>query len=129
MATKYFTSLTARDLPEIPGVYIFRYRDEVIYVGESRNLRTRVLSHCSGDHVYGVPGVQIAWFATTDHEAVEKELIAALRPRLNNKNWTVLYFWRRAVLGIPDAPDDLVTARLRAVAAVMRQIADESRVS
>jgi DNA polymerase-3 subunit epsilon len=37
------------DLPEAPGVYVFYGENSVLYVGKSANLRTRVLSHFSGD--------------------------------------------------------------------------------
>ena len=38
-------------LPDSPGVYIFYgENDSVLYVGKSVNLRTRVMSHFSGDH-------------------------------------------------------------------------------
>ena len=38
-------------LPDAPGVYIFYGEtDAVLYVGKSVNLRTRVMSHFSGDH-------------------------------------------------------------------------------
>lgn len=39
------------DLPETPGVYLFYGdNDAVLYVGKSVNLRSRVMSHFSGDH-------------------------------------------------------------------------------
>jgi DNA polymerase III subunit epsilon len=42
----------ADDLPEGPGVYRFWGEGEVLlYVGKSKNLRTRVLSHFAADHV------------------------------------------------------------------------------
>ena len=38
-------------LPDVPGVYIFYGdNDVVLYVGKSVNLRTRIMSHFSGDH-------------------------------------------------------------------------------
>ena len=38
-------------LPDTPGVYVFYgENDSVLYVGKSVNLRTRVMSHFSGDH-------------------------------------------------------------------------------
>jgi len=38
-------------LPDAPGVYIFYGdNDAVLYVGKSVNLRTRIMSHFSGDH-------------------------------------------------------------------------------
>jgi DNA polymerase-3 subunit epsilon len=43
-----------RAIPNTPGVYIFYGQDdEVLYVGKSVTLRTRVLSHFSGDHASG----------------------------------------------------------------------------
>jgi DNA polymerase III subunit epsilon len=42
------------ELPEDPGVYLFYGGgDELLYVGKSVNIRARVLSHFSGDHVSG----------------------------------------------------------------------------
>ncbi len=39
------------DLPEGPGVYLFYGENDIpLYVGKSVNLRSRVLSHFSGDH-------------------------------------------------------------------------------
>ncbi|MDH3252484.1 MAG: exonuclease domain-containing protein [Ignavibacteria bacterium] len=42
------------DLPEATGVYLFYGGEgELLYVGKSVNIRARVLSHFSGDHVSG----------------------------------------------------------------------------
>jgi DNA polymerase-3 subunit epsilon len=42
------------DLPEGPGVYLFYGKDhELLYVGKSINIKTRVLSHFAGDHASG----------------------------------------------------------------------------
>ena len=39
------------DIPESPGVYLFYGDNEMpLYVGKSNNIRSRVLSHFSGDH-------------------------------------------------------------------------------
>ena len=115
----------ALSLPVAPGVYVFRYRDEVLYVGESKRLRTRVLQYCdSNGHVYGVPGVHIAWLEDADHKTIEKHLIALLRPRLNGKPWTAVYFWRCAALEISNTPDDPQTAALRTAAEALRAIAN-----
>jgi DNA polymerase III subunit epsilon len=38
------------DLPEVPGVYLFYgQKNELLYVGKSKNIRSRVLGHFSGD--------------------------------------------------------------------------------
>jgi DNA polymerase-3 subunit epsilon len=40
----------ARELPAVPGVYIFRSRDDrILYVGKSKNLRARATSYFYGD--------------------------------------------------------------------------------
>ena len=39
------------ELPETPGIYLFYGdNDALLYVGKSKNIRTRVLSHFAGDH-------------------------------------------------------------------------------
>jgi DNA polymerase-3 subunit epsilon len=39
------------DIPDTPGVYLFYGENQLpIYIGKSINLRTRVMSHFSGDH-------------------------------------------------------------------------------
>jgi len=45
---------TLDEMPDTPGVYIF-YGDKrfTLYVGKSKHLRQRVLSHFSGDHAHG----------------------------------------------------------------------------
>lgn len=48
---QFLDERTIRELPEGPGVYIFYGpEDEVLYVGKSKSIRTRVLSHFSSDH-------------------------------------------------------------------------------
>jgi DNA polymerase III subunit epsilon len=42
------------ELPDGPGVYLFFGENDLpLYIGKSKNLRTRVLSHFSGDHASG----------------------------------------------------------------------------
>jgi DNA polymerase-3 subunit epsilon len=41
----------ADDLPDAPGVYLFRdEHDAILYVGRSRNVRSRVFDHFTGSH-------------------------------------------------------------------------------
>jgi DNA polymerase-3 subunit epsilon len=48
---QFLNDETIKALPEGPGVYIFYGEDnEVLYVGKSKNVRFRVLSHFSNDH-------------------------------------------------------------------------------
>ncbi len=45
----FLDTRTIKNLPEAPGVYLFFGEDnEPLYVGKSRNIKTRVLSHFSG---------------------------------------------------------------------------------
>jgi DNA polymerase-3 subunit epsilon len=47
---QFLNEKSVRALPEGPGIYIFYGpEDEVLYVGKSKNIRYRVLSHFSGD--------------------------------------------------------------------------------
>jgi DNA polymerase-3 subunit epsilon len=44
----------ADDLPETPGVYLFRgEQGALLYVGKSRNIRSRVFDHFAGEHRSG----------------------------------------------------------------------------
>jgi len=48
---QFLNERSIKSLPEGPGVYIFYGpEDEVLYVGKSKNVRYRVLSHFSSDH-------------------------------------------------------------------------------
>lgn len=48
---QFLDEKSVKKLPEAPGVYIFYgEHDEVLYVGKSKSIRTRVLSHFSSDH-------------------------------------------------------------------------------
>lgn len=48
---QFLNDQTIKSLPEGPGVYVFYGEDnEVLYVGKSKNIRFRVLSHFSNDH-------------------------------------------------------------------------------
>jgi DNA polymerase-3 subunit epsilon len=47
----YLPAGLEEDLPEGPGVYLFRGEGgALLYVGKSRNLRSRVLAHFAGEH-------------------------------------------------------------------------------
>jgi DNA polymerase III subunit epsilon len=90
----------ADHLPPAPGVYLFRGRDgRVLYVGKSKNLRSRVKSYFYGDERKKVQNL-LAEVATVDGvrcanelEAivVEARLIGAHEPTYNRRGKT----WRR----------------------------------
>ncbi len=82
-------------LPRLPGVYLFRDRDEqVIYVGKAKNLRTRVRSYFYGDDRRSIAQM-LRDLTTIDHrvcgteleaEITELRLIHANRPRYNRRS-------------------------------------------
>ncbi len=81
-----------KDLPHAPGVYIFYGKDdEVLYVGKSIDIRTRVLSHFSGDHLSGKERVMCEETSYVEHEATSGELSALLRESLLIKELLPLY--------------------------------------
>ncbi len=88
----------ADPLPSAPGVYLFRGRgEEVLYVGTSRDLRSRVLSYFTGAEVRTRVKHMVLQAERVDHvvcatalEARVRELrlIAAHRPRYNRRSRT-----------------------------------------
>ncbi|MGZ4136265.1 MAG: DEDD exonuclease domain-containing protein [Actinomycetota bacterium] len=90
----------ADDLPTAPGVYLFKGRDgRVLYVGKSKNLRSRVKSYFYGDErkqiddllaeTHGVEGVVCG--SELEALVVEARLIRAHEPKYNRRGKT----WRR----------------------------------
>jgi DNA polymerase III subunit epsilon len=82
------------DLPEEPGVYIFHGNDMPLYVGKSRNIRRRVLSHFSNNH-HSTTEMKILQ-QTTNIETIvttgelsalllESELVKKMQPLFNRK--------------------------------------------
>src|SRR4030088_668710 len=94
MATEATDRLTEqrRDLPDQPGVYIFRdAKGRVVYVGKAKSIRKRVASHFSGRTQYGshemmgeVDSVE-AVVVATEAEALlaEQNFIKRYKPRFN----------------------------------------------
>src|SRR2546430_8492913 len=94
MATKVADRLTEqrRNLPDQPGVYIFRDADgRVLYVGKAKSIRKRVASHFSKPSAYGpadfvgeVDSVEPIVVAT-EAEALltEQNFIKRYKPRFN----------------------------------------------
>ncbi|MET3963552.1 DNA polymerase-3 subunit epsilon [Marmoricola sp. OAE513] len=86
----------AEDLPHAPGVYLFRDdRDRVLYVGTSRDLRTRVRSYFTASETRSrmgemvgiatrVEGIECA--TPLEAEVRELRLIAQHKPRYNRKS-------------------------------------------
>lgn len=79
-----------RALPDAPGVYLFRDRDdEVIYVGKAISIRKRVASHFSGGNAEMTRLVERIEFLATESESealiAEQSFIKRYRPRFNIK--------------------------------------------
>lgn len=108
-------------IPDTPGVYLFYgENDVVLYVGKSINLRTRVMSHFSGDHRDGRDmriGQQLRrvdWIETAGELGAlieEARLIKQLAPvynrRLRRTTELCAWHWRAQS---PDIPPRLVSA-------------------
>ena len=79
-----------RSLPDAPGVYLFRDRDdEVIYVGKAISIRKRVASHFSGGNAEMTRLIERIEFLVTESESealiAEQSFIKRYRPRFNIK--------------------------------------------
>lgn len=79
-----------RSLPDDPGVYIFRDRDdEVIYVGKAISIRKRVASHFSGGNAEMTRLIERIEFLVTGNESdaliTEQNFVKRYRPRFNIK--------------------------------------------
>jgi DNA polymerase III subunit epsilon len=81
------------NMPDTPGVYVFYgERRFVLYVGKSKHLRRRVLSHFSGDHARGkelslsLQTTDIEWHCTAGEVGAllkESQLVKQLVPSHN----------------------------------------------
>ena len=73
---------SVKNLPKSSGVYVLSCDDEVLYVGESTNLRKRWASHDYSSFI-GLRGVSLYYMECSDHKEVEKCFIKSLRPSFN----------------------------------------------
>jgi DNA polymerase-3 subunit epsilon len=141
-----------KGLPDTPGVYVFYgENDTVLYVGKSVNLRTRVMSHFSGDHSTSKDMHisrdirRLEWIETAgDFGALIKEaqLVKRLAPlhnrRLRESKEICTYHWNPAdgpeipkLVYCADIEPDLlgdvygIFRTKRAAREALRKIADE----
>lgn len=113
--------LAFNDIPEAPGVYLFYGdNDVVLYVGKSINMRSRVMSHFSGDHRVN-KDMQIAreikridWRQTAGELGallLESRLVKQLAPvhnrQLRRNTQLCAWHWRDTEV---DSPPRLATA-------------------
>jgi DNA polymerase-3 subunit epsilon len=102
------------DLPEGPGVYLFYGENELpLYVGKSKDIRKRVLSHFAADHASAKEMAlaqqvrRIDWIATAGDigaQLREAELIKQLQPLHNRRlrRNEELCAWRLDAAGRPE---------------------------
>lgn len=140
------------DIPETPGVYLFYGDgDTVLYVGKSVNLRSRVMSHFSGDHRVnsdlriGQEVKRVDWKVTAGELGaliLEARLVKELSPihnrQLRRASPLCAWHWSPenmqaapALVGVDDVPDGgfahlhgLFRSRAAAMSA-LREIATE----
>lgn len=75
-----------KDLPHAPGIYIFYgSEDDVLYVGKSVDIKTRVLSHFSADRRTGKERALCESVAHIEYEETSGELSALLLESLRIK--------------------------------------------
>jgi DNA polymerase III subunit epsilon len=80
-----------KKLPEEPGIYYFYNSDlELIYIGKSRNIKNRVLSHFSSNSTAKAIRMR-AQIADISYEITGSELIALLRESAEIKKFKPLY--------------------------------------
>ena len=75
-----------QDLPPIPALYFaLNNQREIVYIGETENLRTRFKSHHRARQM-GVGGYRIHWMEMSDADrraSAERQAIAYFRPLWN----------------------------------------------
>lgn len=79
-------------LPECPAVYYVLWRDKVLYVGSTKNLRKRFLNHHRASAFDVFESVEIAWqemnaaISLRELRACESEAISVSMPILNDES-------------------------------------------
>ena len=125
---------SASDLPKCPGVYVLSCTDEVLYVGESSNLRTRWVGHDYSGFV-GLIGVSLHYIKCKDHKKIEKDFIKCLRPSFNGKRGSYPSVKREAlktgksVEEVKQAWHDEMPDDYRVVLRSLKVISQEMKVS
>ncbi len=79
-------SIKPEDIPELPGVYIFKLRAQVLYVGKAKNLRNRIKTHLVTSPIFVKKAEKLEYIITqTESEALllEANLIKQYKPKYN----------------------------------------------
>lgn len=81
-----------KDLPHAPGIYIFYGSDDdVLYIGKSVDIKTRVLSHFSADRRTGKERALCEATTHIEYEETSGELSALLLESMRIKELTPIY--------------------------------------
>jgi len=78
--------LNINDIPERPGVYIFKSKTEVLYVGKAKNLKNRIKTHLLNKTAFVKKAEKLEYILTkTESESLllEANLIKQYKPRYN----------------------------------------------
>lgn len=79
------------DLPKLPGVYVVYREKDVLYIGQTQNLKRRLGNHTRGQEFLQAGNhVEVAWhvMSNSDHQArmtYECHLINVFHPQLNKE--------------------------------------------
>lgn len=84
----FATLVNRHNLPRISGVYFVLDGDEILYIGQSQNIRSRWMKHHRLNQLNGMKteNILISWLKIQDLEILpvaEKSLINRLNPLLN----------------------------------------------
>lgn len=72
------------DLKNIPGVYIFTHKNDILYIGRSKNLYQRMISHYSNGGICNAfKWDKIYFIFCENHKEIEKQCINEYNPIYN----------------------------------------------
>ena len=121
----------ADDLPESPGVYRFYGEDgALLYVGKSRNIRSRVLEHFAAEHRSTVEQRlarqvrRVDWTETAGELGallIEARAVKTETPLHNRRLRAAGACWTLRLAAVPGAPDAVEIAELDALDAAAQQ--------
>lgn len=78
--TMPISDLDFNQIPESPGVYLFRSQEGYLYIGEAVDLRERLSQHWSGTHNEGLAGVLAGESSRVDSITLELHVFASESP-------------------------------------------------
>jgi hypothetical protein len=96
------------ELPEIEGIYFAMQDDEVLYVGQSRNIWNRWKNHHKTDDLYLMSGIRVHWLESDGRPLLvqEREWIDYCHPPLNRNVVCVKIIDAGGDVVLPKGPPD-----------------------